>query len=186
MASLSQALKVLYGLEFSNRPDKFLHHNDGENGYTLAGIYQSANPKESFWKTVDDVVMKHDGDIIEASKELFENTNILMNVQRVYRDLYWNKIRGDEITSQKIAEEIFIMVVVSGIENGVKLAQGLVGANIDGDVGTQTITFLNNFNENNFDVKYDDLEIDFFEKLAIRKPHLAKNLKGWKNRAKAV
>lgn len=184
--NLTAALKILYWLEFNNKPELFLHHNDGEDGYTLGGIYQKQNPNHSFWETVDITVIKHSGDIKEASAELFENTNILMNVQNIYRELYWNKMRLDELTSQTIAEEIFIMGVVSGIGNGIKLAQRLVGVTDDGIIGSKTIAALNNFDKNVFDMKYDDLEIDFFEKLAIRKPHLAKNLKGWKNRAKAV
>jgi len=186
MANLDKSIKLLFQVEFENKPNKFLHKNAGENGYTIGGIYQKANPLSIDWNFVEDLLLKNDGDIKKTSVELFLNERIMSNVKDVYRDKYWNYMKLDDVKSQKIADEMFLLGVVAGTKNAIKLAQSLVNVTVDGLIGNQTLNALNSFNESKFDINFDVLEKDYFEDLVVHNPKLAINLKGWKNRADFV
>jgi hypothetical protein len=186
MARLDKSLKLLFQVEFSNMPNKFLHKNAGEDGYTLGGVYQKANPLSIDWNFIQDVVDKNNGDIKRASVELFLNERIMLNVKEVYRDKYWNYMKLDDVKSQKIADEMLLFGVVAHPKNAIKLAQSLVNVTVDGLIGNQTLNALNSFDESKFDIDFDILEKDYFEELVVHNPILAINLKGWKNRADFV
>jgi len=125
MANLTIALKKLYQLEFENNPTKFLHHNAGEEGYTLGGVYQKANPTTISWELVEAIADKYP-DIKQASSVAFENTLLQMQVHNVFKNNYWIPLQLDKINSQKIADRMFKFGVVAGIKNGAKLAQKLM------------------------------------------------------------
>lgn len=186
MASLDKSLKLLFQVEFSNMPNKFLHKNKGEDGYTLGGIYQKYNKDNIDWNFIEDLLAKNDGDLKKSSVELFLNPRIMKEVKDAYRDKYWNYMKLDDVKSQKIADEMFLFGVLAHPKNAIKLAQSLVNITVDGLIGNKTLNALNSFDENSFDLKFDDLEEKYFEKIILRSPRLAVNLKGWKNRANFV
>lgn len=186
MANLDKSLKLLFQVEFSNLPNKFLHKNKGENGYTLGGIYQKANPSSIDWNFIEDIVAKNNGDIKRSSVELFLNPRITKEVKDVFRDKYWNAMRLDNVVSQKIADEMFLFGVVAHPKNAIKLAQRLVGVSVDGLIGIKTLSALNSFDASIFDLSFDNLEKGYFEGLVINSPRLVINVKGWKNRADFV
>ena len=74
---------------------------------------------------------------IEDLKKLTE-TDIL-DIARV---LFWNKIKGDEIKNQSIADLIFDMVWMSGL-GYVRMIQKSLGVSMDGVFGSQTLSALN-------------------------------------------
>ena len=184
MADIKEALEELFKLEFQS-PKFALHVNPGEHGYTFMGVYQAANPELELWKLVDEVVWEH-ADIREASEELYNNPTARDIVNRVYKSKYWDKARLDEVISQKIAEEIFVFGVNAGMRNAIRKAQKLVGITSDGIVGSQTIKTLNGFDEHIFDLKFDELEIQFYDDLIAKNPSFAKFKNGWHNRAEAI
>jgi hypothetical protein len=183
MANLDKSLKLLFQVEFSNKPNKFLHKNAGEDGCTLGGVYQKYNKTNIDWNFVEDLLAKNDGNIKRTSVELFLNERIMSNVKEVYRDKYWNYMKLDDVKSQKIADEMFLFGVVAHPRNAIKLAQSLVNVTVDGLIGNQTLNALNSFDESKFDIDFDILEKYYFEELVVHSPRLAINLKGWKNRA---
>lgn len=185
MANIRPALEKLFKLEFSSAKDA-LHVNPGEQGYTFMGVYQAANPKLGLWTLVADILKKHKGDIRKASVELYRNQEAQAIVERVYKAGYWDKARLDSITSQKIAEEIFVFGVNAGMRNAIRKAQKLIGAVADGIVGSQTINALNNFSEASFDYKFDEVEKLFYDDLIAAKPSFAQFKRGWYARAVAV
>lgn len=185
MANIKKALDKLYRLEFSN-PATALHKNKGEDGLTFMGIYQTANPKWVGWKIVEDELARVGGDLKAASVKLYRDTRMISLVEDVYKELYWDKAKLDKVDSQKIAEEIFVFGVNAGMRNAIRKAQKLVGATPDGIVGSQTLKALNAFNESEFDMKFDYLEIEFYEDLIKNKPSFAMFRNGWINRANAI
>ena len=184
MANATEALKEVFELEFNNNPKKFLHKNAGEDGYTLGGIYQKANPTAIDWDMVDKLVklvgMKR------ASVMLYYDEETMRRVSQVFIDNYWNPLQLHKVDSQKIANEMFVMGVVSGVTNSAKIAQRLVGVEDDGIIGNQSLLALNAFNEDRFDKEFDDREIDYFEEIVAKKPFFKRFLQGWKNRSVAV
>lgn len=185
MANIKLALEELFKLEFSS-PRNALHVNPGENGYTFMGIYQAANPTLELWGLVEKALEANDGDIHKASEELYHDSVARGIVENVYKWGYWDKAKLDRVNSQIIAEEIFIFGVNAGMRNAIRKAQKLIGATPDGIVGVQTIKALNDFDESKFDYMFDELEMQFYDDLIVKKPSFARFKNGWRNRAKAV
>jgi hypothetical protein len=184
MANITNALKKLYHLEYSNDTSLFLHHNENEDGYTLGGIYEKFNKEEIDWDFARDLILLCDGNIKRASNMIYHDTETQKEVEEIFRKNYWDRLSLDHIESEIIAEEIFIFAVVAGVKNSARLAQAIVGAKTDGIIGSKTIAALNNFNEIEFDGMFDVLEIKYFNELVEKNPTLSKYIKGWRRRAK--
>lgn len=184
MADIEKAMKILMGLEFSN-PENALHKNPTESGYTYMGIYQKAHPKWIGWSIINEYLGIYKN-IKIASKNLYENEALTRLVNLFYKKMFWDKANLDSITSQKIADEIFIFGVNAGMPIAIKTAQRLVKINPDGDVGEKTINILNNFDENVFDSGYDLLEQKHYDMLIERNPKLKIYANGWRNRSLAA
>lgn len=186
MSNKSNSLKELYKFEFGNNPKKFLHFNSGETGYTLGGVYQKSNPLTVEWDFVNKLVNLCNQDIERASVMLFHDTNIKNTVDEIFIFNYWDRMKLDYIENDKVALEMFLFGVLAGTKNSVKIAQKIVGVQQDGIIGNITIGAINNYNEETFDKRFDELEVEYFEKIIDNNPKLAIYLNGWKNRAYAV
>ncbi|EFU69147.1 conserved hypothetical protein [Aliarcobacter butzleri JV22] len=182
MAKLDESMKILSWLEHNNDNTRVLHKNKGELGLTFFGIYQSAHPTLSIWNTINQV-LKSESDTKKAGPILMKDSELLKQVNIFYKREFWDKMRLDEINSQHIANEIFIFGVNVNWKIAIKEAQKLIGVAADGIIGTQTLKALNNYDEQVFDKKFDDVEIAYYEQIVKNKPHLIHNLKGWINRA---
>jgi len=184
MASFDKAFEKLKKLEFKNCSN-VLHKNKTENYYTFAGVYQKYHTNLNIWSMV--VLYKNIGlELEDISKILYCNKEIWKEVKEVYKKEYWDKIKGDYIKNQHIADEIFIFAVNSGVETAVKTAQKIVGVVPDGIVGPKTLRALNSYNSSLFDHEYDSMEINFYKRLVNKIKKFKIYLTGWINRAKAV
>lgn len=184
-AQISKSLKILFGLEFSN-PSNALHKNKGENGLTYKGIYQSAHPTWEGWSIVEVSLKFYKNDIKKTSIELGNNEQLNQMVEDFYENEFWNKARLSEINSQKKADEIFIFGVNTGMKTSIKKTQKLVGAVADGIIGSKSIEAINEFNEDLFDMQFDEIELQYYNDIIKKKPSFAMFRDGWKNRALAV
>lgn len=185
MANLKLALAKLFPLEHGK--DKYaLHQNEGEKGLTFCGIYELANPKWLGWDTVKEVLTKYQGDKQRASVELMGMTKMADLVAMMYDYNYWQSMKGDKLTSQHIANEIFIFGCNAGMPTAKRKAQEIVKVTADGIFGDKTIEALNAFDEKKFDYLYDAKEVEHYKELAKNKPLFVKYLNGWENRAVAV
>lgn len=185
MAKIKETLDLLYELEFNSKDD-VLHINKYENGFTFYGIYQIANPTFSIWDRIQKTYDSLGHNIKRTSRELADDTNLKYQVEFFYQVNYWNEAKLDKVKSQKIADEIFVFGVNVGMKTAIIKAQKLIGVNADGIVGNQTLRALNKFNEDNFDLEFDEVEKDYYDAIIKNKPYLAVNKRGWYNRAVAV
>ena len=185
MADIKESLKLVWEVEYSGRKDKALHKNEGETGWTYKGIYQTAHPHWEGWQLVRAALNRYNGDVKLASEMLFDNVALEDMVARFYKREFWDKLKLDLVTSQKIADEIFVFAINVGIPQAVKAAQRAAGVVVDGKIGPKTLMALNKMDETVFDEVYDILEIDYYEMLA-EKPKFEKFVKGWRNRATFV
>lgn len=183
MAKFNEAMGLFLKAEISNNPKEALHKNRGENGLTYMGIYQSAHPTWFRWGYINTILEKHDGNKIEASIELYQDRSLTQDVYDFMKKNFWDVMKLDSVTSQKIAEELFIFGTNANMKAGVKMAQRLIGVEDDGIVGNGTITALNAFNEHVFDEEYDLLEQAYYMNLILRHPELEVNEKGWIRRS---
>lgn len=184
-AQVKESLKILFGLEFSN-PKNALHKNKGENGLTYKGIYQTAHPKWDGWEIIEPLLKLNKNDIKSTSIELDVNNYLNDMVVRFYKSQFWDRARLSEINSQRKADEIFVFGVNVGMRTAIRKTQKLVGATADGIIGSQSIKAINDFDEDLFDMQFDDLELQYYDDIIARKPSFAMFRNGWKNRALAV
>lgn len=99
----------------------------------------------------------------------------------LYKRLFWNRMKGDLILNQQVADLIFDGYVNMGV-NGLKVAQRAAKVVDDGKFGPATITAIN---KSNAYVLYKDIKsyrVIFYTDLVKRKPDMAVFLKGWMNR----
>jgi lysozyme family protein len=109
----------------------------------------------------------------------------LEDVKAIYKKFYWNKIKGNEINNQKIAELIFDTAVNMGVRRAVKIAQTCLGVKVDGIVGNKTLNALNNCEEDNFINAYKLQRIKLYVEISKRGNNI-KFLRGWITRVLEV
>lgn len=183
MANINEAFNKVLNLEFSSPADA-LHYNSTEKGYTFMGIYEVAFPNWEGWRLVKQELNK--APMAKASSVLYYNQALQNLVLKFYKMNFWDKMRLDEVQSQKIAEELFVFAVNAGIPSAVRAAQKVINILADGILGSKTIAALNQADSKMFDVEYDKAEIAHYELLAQKNPTFNIYLKGWRNRALAV
>ena len=117
-----------------------------------------------------------------------ENLKALTDGQAgiIYRSLYWNKMSGDDIQLQDLANIVCDFYVNSGTHATVLLQRILnrMGAHVteDGAIGDASIEALNGFSQTDVYRQYKKGRVDYYQSLAQRFPQF---LKGWLNRVNA-
>lgn len=102
----------------------------------------------------------------------------------IFKTMYWDKCKADEIASQAVANLCVDWFWMSGT-NAIKYVQRLIGADEDGIVGKQTLARLN--------AKGDGLVLpiynyrkDFYHRIVASRPNQKRFLRGWINRLNAL
>jgi lysozyme family protein len=104
----------------------------------------------------------------------------------IYKALYWNKIRGDEIGSQNLANIVCDFYVNAG-SHATKLLQSILnqmGGNltIDGEIGPTSIQALASVDQGEVYRQYKQGRIAYYRNLVQEQPSLVRFLNGWLNR----
>ena len=173
----------MLGLEFGS-PYNALHKNKGENGYTFMGIYEGAHPNWSGWEIVYRTLDLYK-DLEKASYECYQNIFLIDLVEKFYKENFWDKLRLDELKSNRIADLIFKFAVNVGIKRAVRYAQMIANVRLDGIIGNNTINALNSLDSGYFEERYKAEFIKFYEGLAKDNPgRYNRFLRGWLNRVK--
>ena len=119
-----------------------------------------------------------------------ENLKALTDAQagKIYKPLYWDKVRGDEIDLQELANIVFDFQVNAG-GNASKLLQKVLndlGASpplkVDGAIGSVTIAALKNMDQTAVYRRCKQGRIGYYNDLVAERPALGKFLAGWMNR----
>ena len=122
-----------------------------------------------------------------------ENLKALTDAQagKIYKPLYWDKVHGDEITLQELANILFDFQVNAG-DNASKLLQNVLNGlgaqpplEVDGDIGSTTMNVLKGMNQTDVYRRYKQGRIDYYKDLVAKRPALGKFLNGWLNRVNA-
>jgi lysozyme family protein len=103
-------------------------------------------------------------------------------VRGFYKAEFWDRLRGDEITNQVVAESVFNFGVNTGMSVAVKLAQLIVGATPDGAVGPVTLKKFNNAEPESFKKSYALAKITRYADICNKNRSQSKFLLGWINR----
>ena len=143
-----------------------LHTVAGDKGgMTYAGISRRAHPEWTGWQDLD-----------AGSKPAAER------VRAFYRSNYWDRMRLDDVESQRIARTIFDFGVNAGPGTAAKLAQLVVGVTPDGAIGPKTIAALNMADPDRFSLAYALAKIARYRDIVTRDRSQSKFLLGWINR----
>lgn len=133
MADFEQAIPIILkdeGGYSNNKSDK--------GGETYCGISRLDNPNWVGWKIIDGYKMAHplhNGDIIK-------DTVLDGFVHAQYKAKYWDKIQGDNISSQRVANFLFDWFVNSGY-HAVEHLQKCLDIRADGVMGSGTVAATN-------------------------------------------
>jgi len=121
------------------------------------------------------------------SKRAYPNVDIKNlttdQAKDIYKKDYWDKVKGDEISRDSVAYELFDTAVNMGARTASKLAQMVCGAHPDGIIGNQTLEKLNGVGEELFIANFKLVKIARYAHLAKSRPANRKFLLGWINRA---
>lgn len=122
-----------------------------------------------------------------------ENLKALTDEQagKIYKILYWDKMKGDEIELQDLANIVCDFYVNSGM-NATKLLQKTLNAmgatpslTPDGIIGLATTKALRNLDQEEVYRRYKQGRVAYYQQLVKNQPGLGKFLKGWLNRVHA-
>jgi len=106
------------------------------------------------------------------------NLRVLTNEQagKIYKPLYWDKVRGDDITQQDLADIVFDFYVNAGA-NATRLLQTVMNAagarpnvEVDGAIGPLTIQALQALDQRDVYRRYKQGRIEYYEDLAANHP----------------
>jgi len=165
MAEFGQAFEKM----IRNEGGYKLHQVAGDRGgQTFAGIARQFNPQWPGWRYIDA------GDLA--------NLELSRLVRDFYKSSYWDRLQGDQIQKQRVAESIFDFAVNAGTATATKLAQIVIGTMPDGVIGPVSLERLNQQDEQIFALKYALAKVTRYAEICNRDREQSKFLLGWINR----
>lgn len=127
----------------------YVNRTDDNGGETWGGIARKKNPQWAGWAIVDSkksdphfpACLDSDADLLQLKKEF-------------YRSEFWNKLMGDSVNDQGVANELYDTAVNMGIGRAINNAQRAVNAlnrnqkgwpdiDVDGGMGAKTLNAIN-------------------------------------------
>jgi len=104
--------------------------------------------------------------------------------REIYRRDYWDRVRGDDIASQAIAEQIFDTAVNMGVRTASRLAQVTLGIEpADGVIGSRSLEAINAADEPQFVAEFTIAKIARYAAICNKDRSQSRFLLGWLNRA---
>ena len=146
-------------------------------GETYQGISRVNNSKWRGWVSID--LAKNQSNF---PRNLDNNSELHQQVLDLYESQYWDKICGDDIADQDIAESIFDFAVNAGPRTSSKLAQLSVGATADGVIGPETLEKLNADDKRAFLATFALAKIGRYANICEKRPQSRKYFYGWVKR----
>ena len=137
MADFSISVKDTLIREGINTNMGYVNDPTDRGGETIAGIARKFHPNDPIWKVVDNAKK---GNFPQNLKDI---PGILDKIKEFYRVNYWDKIHGDELKSQNIANILFDTAVLEGYTAAIKRAQNIVGITANGVMSEELLTKLN-------------------------------------------
>lgn len=104
--------------------------------------------------------------------------------EHVFKHIFWDRCKADEIKSQGVANNMVDWVWGSGV-SGIKGVQRLVGVKADGIVGSNTLAAINAAGESLFP-RITQARIRFYNAIVSSRPNQKRFLNGWICRAYGV
>ena len=171
--------------EFINAYRKTIEHEGGyvndpddPGGETYKGVARKIHGKWIGWHIID-LLKQQQG----FPGNLAQNAELREEVGTFYLNMFWDKMQGDDIDHQEVAESIFDFGVNAGLATAVSLAQMVVGAKPDGIAGPETIRKINAFDPGYFLAAFTVAKIARYVSIVKKRPTSRKYFYGWVLRA---
>lgn len=104
--------------------------------------------------------------------------------RELYKRDFWDRVRGDDITSQIVAENIFDTAVNMGVKTAARLAQATLSIDpADGIIGAASLKIINQQDPELFLAHYTLTKIARYAAICNKDRTQSKFLLGWINRA---
>jgi len=153
-----------------------------EGGYVF-------NPKDPGGETKYGITDRLDGKIdrfVDVNGNNIPDVRVkdlsVEDAKKIYKRLFWNKLKADDIKSQSVAEILFDFAVNSGVGTAIKKLQSILGVAQDGIIGPNTIKALNSISSQSLFEQIKTLRKKFYKDIIIANPKLKTFEKGWNNR----
>lgn len=171
--------------DFNLAYQKTLTHEGGyvkdpndPGGETYKGVARKIWSKWEGWVIVD---------MLKGQRgfpgNLDNNQELQDMISNFYRVNFWDRVKGEEINDQEVANSIFDFAVNAGIRTSSSLAQMVVEANPDGVIGPETLNKINAFNADHFLASFTVSKIARYISIIKKRPSSVKYLYGWVRRA---
>jgi lysozyme family protein len=173
-------LNIIKGSDMANYKNAFeiMIRNEGgyvnhkvagdRGGQTYAGIARKFHPNWSGWVMID--------------RNDMENPDLSSMVSDFYKEFFWDKMKGDDISNQRVAGSLFDFAVNAGVRTASKLAQLVVDTTPDGVIGKITVDKFNKVDDELFITKYALAKVARYTEIVKRDKTQIKFLVGWLNR----
>lgn len=173
MADFTQAFQLMITHEGG-----YVNDPDDPGGETYKGVARKIFSKWSGWQNVD-MLRRQPG----FPANLDKDPELQEAVSDFYRINFWDKIKGDDILDQDVAESIFDFGVNAGVSTTASLAQLVIKAETDGVIGPESIATINNFNKDHFLAAFTVAKIARYANIVKKRPTSRKYFYGWVLRA---
>lgn len=150
----------------------YSNHPNDKGGETNLGITDKLDGKAD---GLVDVNGDGKGDV--KIKELRKD-----QAKLIYKRLFWNPLKADEIKSQSVAEILFDFAVNSGVGTAARAIQKIVGVAQDGDIGPKTLAEINKKDAKQLFEEIKTFRKQFYARIIVANPKLKTFEKGWNNR----
>lgn len=140
---------------------------------------------ETNWGITDKLDGKTDGMVdVDGDKKPDVSVKNLRKDQAklIYKRLFWDTLKADEIKSQSVAEILFDFAVNSGVGVAARAIQKIVGAAQDGNIGPKTLAEINKKDAKQLFEEIKTFRKQFYARIIANNPKLKTFEKGWNNR----
>jgi lysozyme family protein len=167
--------ELYYPLEQKLEGTVFENDPDDSGGCTKIGLTM-----DDLHEYRLDVDQDGDVDVDDMKKMTMEQGGLVL------KKLYWDFFQADKITNQKLAE----FIVDSGLNQGriliAKYLQSTLGVEVDGHIGSKTLSSLNLLSPTQIYLNLYSLRLKRYADIVQARPSQKKFYKGWMNRLNAI
>ena len=158
----------------------YVNDPDDPGGETYRGVARRFWSKWDGWVIID-MKKKERG----FPKSLDSHQELQKMIAEFYEANFWDKVKGDQIDSQEVAENIFDFAVNAGVKTSSKLAQLAAGTGADGVIGPNSIKAINACDEELFICKFALNKIAKYVNICKKRRTSRKYFFGWISRVMA-
>lgn len=120
---------------------------------------------------------------IQYPPTISDMMNMPLEIARlIFKLRFWDKIKGDDIQNQFVANIFYDGAVNHGVSLMTKFVQRILGVNDDGIVGPITLGAINSANPADLYNAIKQTRIEFYQDIVDREPDQEIFLNGWLNR----